>query len=196
MTPREEWLSDSLQRYLDRRSMPQGFKDKQQAIRDEIQALAKTLFRLAPVNGYQDWWDDFSERLAEDAKTRAWPTQGEMSDAAKAIRKSGVQPLRANDEAAFNPAEVAAKRIRAKEPVGEEWIYGRCCVEMMDAHMITDADLAPYRSALFFADREIIDEETAIQRERERKERHRQALRRTWIGDRSKKNIPQITGAA
>lgn len=196
MTPREEWLSDSLQRYLDRRSMPQGFKDKQLAIRDEIQALAKTLFRLAPVNGYQDWWDDFSERLAEDAKTRAWPTQGEMKDAAKAIRKSGVQPLRANDEAAFNAMENAAKRIRAKEPVGEEWIYGRCCVEMMDAHMITDADLAPYRSALFFADRDTIDEETAIQRERERKERHRQALRRTWIGDRSPKKIPQITGAA
>lgn len=196
MTPREEWLSDSLQRYLDRRSMPQGFKDKPAAVRDEIQALVKTLFRLAPVREYSDWWDDFSDRLAEDAKTRAWPTQGEMKDAARAIRKAGVQPLRTESEWQLDPMKIAAQRIRDGESVGNEWLFGRCCVEMMDAHMITDADLAPYRSALFFSDKDTVGDEAALEREKERKEMHRVALRRDWNGDRTKRQIPHITGAA
>lgn len=191
MNPREQWLTDSLQRYLDRRSMPQGFKEKPQAIRDEIQALAKTLFRLAPSREFQNWWEDFSDRLAEDAKTRAWPTQGEMKDAAMAIRKGGVQPMAKSDETQINPIKVAATRLRAGEAVGEGWLWGRLCLSLQREEGVTDDELSPFRSALFFADRSMVGEEVALQREAERKNRHEAAKALKDDAPRNR-HVPQI----
>lgn len=189
---RNEWLTQSLGRYLDRRTMPQGFKDKPQAQRDEMAALARTLIKLAPLTGYQDWCADFIERLAMDAQTRAWPTQGEMQSAAKALRKSAIRPFNVESSAKIDPLAIAAKRIRDGEAVGDEYLWGRCCVEMQSAHGITDAQLAPYRSALFFADKAMVEEGGALQREARRKELHDVARQRIWEGQRGGRPVPVL----
>lgn len=189
---RNEWLTQSLSRYLDRRSMPQGFKDKPQAQRDEMAALARALIKLAPLTGYQDWCADFIDRLAMDAQTRAWPTQGEMQAAAKALRKSAIQPFNSEGAAKIDPLKVAADRIRNGDAVGDEYLFGRCCVEMQDQEGITDAQLAPYRSALFFADKAIVDESVALEREARRKAWHEVARQRTWRDNRDVRPVPAV----
>lgn len=173
MTPRDEWLTDSLQRYLDRRTMPQGLKDKPGAQRDEAQALVKALLRQAPSKGYQDWWEDFSERLAEDAQTRAWPTEGEIKKAAASLRRvsstTTVQP------GEIDPLEAAARRINAGESVGDGFIYGIDAVGLVRKHGITYAQLRAYRSAAYFADKATYGEEKAKAREAARIAKHEDA---------------------
>lgn len=189
---RNEWLAGALSRYLDRRTIPQGLKDKPEALRDEAQALVRVLIRLAPVDGYQEWCGDFIDKLAMDAQTRAWPTQGEMQSAAKALRKSAIRPFNAESNAKIDPLAIAAKRIRDGEAVGDEYLWGRCCVEMQDAHGITDAQLAPYRSALFFADKALVEESGALEREAQRKEMHEVARQRIWQGQRGNRSVPEF----
>lgn len=189
---RNEWLAGALSRYLDRRTIPQGFKDKPEALRDEAQALVRALIRLAPNDRYQEWCGDFIDRLAMDAQTRAWPTQHEMQQAAKALRKSAIRPFDADSQVKFDPLAIAAKRIGAGEAVGDEYLWGRCCIEMQAAHGITDAQLAPYRSALFFADKALVEESGAREREARRKELHEVARRRIWEGHRGGRPVPEI----
>lgn len=183
MTNRNDWLTDSLRRYLDRRTMPQGLKDKPRAQADEVQALVKTLVRIAPVQGYQDWWDDFSDRLAEQADTRAWPTQNEMIKASRVAKRPFIQGderecwvQKPDGSWEMDEAMHVAQKIRAGEPVGDEWLWGRSCAHMQRKHSVTDEELRPYRSALFFADKSLTDETTALRREAERKARHAAAL--------------------
>jgi hypothetical protein len=194
MNERQKWLAEGLQRYLDRRSMPQGLKDKPQAQRDEMSALLHTLNRIAPSQGYRDWWDEFIDQLAEDAKTRAWPTQGEMKDAAKAIRKSGVRPVSSQSEWKPDSEEIAAKRIRAGESVGDDFLWGRRCLDMQERFGVTDEELKPYRSGLFFADKDSTqDEGIALKREQWRKEKHEAArqLRRA-NQERKRRDMPSF----
>jgi hypothetical protein len=187
---RNEWLAGALSRYLDRRTIPQGFKDKPEALRDEAQALVRALIRLAPVDGYQEWCGDFIDKLAMDAQTRAWPTQGEMQAAAKALRKSAIRPFDVQSQVKFDPLAIAAKRIRSGEAVGDEYLWGRCCVEMQRAHGVTDEELKPYRSAVFFADKDMVDESGALEREAHRKALHGVAKQKTWEGERGGRSVP------
>lgn len=189
---RNEWLQQSLTRYLDRRSMPQGLKDKPQAQRDEMAALARALIKLAPLTGYQDWCADFIDRLAMDAQTRAWPTQSEMQAAAKALRKSAIQPFSEESRVQIDPLKMAANRIRQGEAVGAGYLWGALCIQMQDQEGITDAQLAPYRSALFFADKNIVDESAALEREAGRKAQHEIAKQRIWKGERGQRQVPDV----
>lgn len=148
MAARNDWLTDSLQLYLDRRSMPQGLKDKPRAQISEAQALVKAIIRLAPTQGYQDWWDDFLEVLAGDAKTRAWPTEGEIAAAAKSLRRPSSTGI-ANPED-FDAFQAHADKINAGEAVGDLWIYGPSAVKLIAEYGITEGQLRAYRSGLYF----------------------------------------------
>jgi hypothetical protein len=87
---------------------------------------------------------------------------------------------------------LAARRIRSADVVGDQFLWGRLCIEMQDAHGITDAQLAPYRSALFFADKALVEESGALEREARRKELHEVARRRIWEGQRGNRPVPEI----
>lgn len=198
---RNNWLADSLRRYLDRRTMPQGLKDKPKAQADEVQALVKTLVRIAPLQGYQDWWDDFADRLAESADTRAWPTQSEMVKASRVAKRPIIQGedregwvQRGDGSWKIDQIFHAANKIRAGEPVADTFLWGRSCVEMQEREGITDEMLKPYRSGLFFADKDMVDEAGAIEREAHRKSQHEIAKRKIWEGERSNRPVPQFGG--
>jgi len=175
MTERENWLSDSLQRYLDRRSIPHGLKDKPEAVKDEVRALSSTLFRVAPERDYREWWDVFVVHLGEGAQTRAWPTQGEIVGADKAARKS--RPASQANVYEPDPMAIAAQRIREGEAVGQSWLWGPQCRALQRAHGISEADLRPYRSALFFAEKELRGKESAEALEYKRKDDHATSTR-------------------
>jgi hypothetical protein len=89
---------------------------------------------------------------------------------------------------------LAARRIRSGDVVGDQFLWGRLCIEMQEAHGITDAQLAPYRSALFFADKDMVDESGALEREARRKELHEVARQRIWEGQRGGRHVPEVGG--
>ncbi len=171
MNSREQWLSDSLQRYLDRRSIPQGLRDKTRAIADEAAALVKSLLRCAPKQGYQEWWDEFSERLAEDAQTRAWPTEGEIKKAAIATpaqRQSHHTPA----DWTLDPMRVNEKRILAGEPVGEDWIWGRNAFLLVRETAVTEDMLSGYRQRQDAEFRDLYEPHVAERMMSERRAKH------------------------
>ena len=87
---------------------------------------------------------------------------------------------------------MAARRIRSGDVVGDQFLWGRLCIEMQEAHGITDAQLAPYRSALFFADKGMMQEAGALEREAYRKALHDVAKRRIWEGERGGRSVPEV----
>jgi hypothetical protein len=91
---------------------------------------------------------------------------------------------------------LAARRIKSGDVVGDQFLWGRLCIEMQDAHGITDAQLAPYRSALFFADKALVEERGALDREARRKELHEVARKRIWEGDRGNRPVPSLQSPA
>lgn len=182
MTPREEYLTDSLTRFLKRRSMPQALQKQSSDVqRDEVQALRKAVFRRAPVQGYQDWWGEFVDALDERAETRAYPTVAEMDKAARAIRKESRTTIA--QTGTWDSNRTTANRINAGEAIGEDWCYGRLAVQLMRETEITEADLKPYRSGAFMARRNMYGEEKALQWEAERKKAHAEAVKIYAKGD-------------
>lgn len=178
---RTDWLTDRFKRYLDRRTMPQGLKDKPKAQVEEIQALIARLLKDAPGQGYQDWWDDFSDTLAANAQTRAWPTEFEIARAAKDIRSAHAltKPKFVTADTADDGQQridMISARIKAGQAIGESYLYGRDCVELLDRAFVTEEDLKPYRSSLFFTFRDVYGEDEAKAREAKLWEKHRQAL--------------------
>ena len=71
---------------------------------------------------------------------------------------------------------VNTNRIKSGEAVGDDYIYGGLAAELLKVRKITENDLMPYRSSMFFADRSLHGEDIAKRKERERKEKHDAAL--------------------
>lgn len=159
MTPRNELLTRSLRAYLDRRTMPRGFEGRPESQQREITALMFTINRFAPSTGYAEWWEQLEIRLAEDAQTRAWPTQGEVKKAASAIRGNVTKTVAEGTE--FNPLEIIGKRMTAGEPVGDGYIYGRLAEDLLEGGHVSRETLKRYRSAHFFHLRETYGAEQA-----------------------------------
>lgn len=65
-------------------------------------------------------------------------------------------------------------RYERGEVLGDEWVFGRRAVELINLGA-TERGLDRYRSSLFFNDREIYGQERAIEIERGRRMRHDEA---------------------
>lgn len=173
MTIREDFLGEKLERYLSRKTMPRGLDSKPAARDEELQALMRCLTRYAPRERYDEWWPRFEDRLSEDAQTRAWPSEGEIKKAALSIRERQTTTVSQGDE--IDPVKVNAERIQRGEAVGDGWLWGRLAVELLQSGRVTMAQLRPYRSALYFSEKDFYGEETARKREQEREARHQHA---------------------
>lgn len=170
MSVREEFLNEKMQALLNRRTMPRGFEGKAQIQREEVQALVACLCRKAPRHAYDDWWLRVEEAIDEDAKTRAWPTVGEVT---KAIgRVAGSVKIRVAEPEEKDPLEIIGKRIAQGLPVGDHYIWGRLAVDIVKAGHATEADLRAYRSGHFFHCKDTYGNEPALAMEAELKKRH------------------------
>lgn len=172
MDYRREFLRTKLAGYLKRRTMPRGFDGKPEMQKAEVDALLAALSRFAPRSNYEDWWPIFEGKLGEDAKTRAWPTEGEIKSACLAIRPTAS--VRIAEPGDFDPVQINANRMNRGEAVGDYWIWGRGAVELR--HLVTEETLSAYRSGLFFKMKDVWGEEKAKSKEQEFKARHAAAL--------------------
>ena len=161
----DDWLFEQLNRFLARRTMPRALEGKPQAQEDEMSSLMKVVRRFAPRDDVGEWWAKVEANLEQQGQTRSWPHAGEISSAAKplvAARRSQIA-----EQGDFDPLMIAARKIERKEPVGDCYLYGRAAAEMIERGMVTDAQLRPLRSALYFAMKDAWGEDKAKQIEGE-----------------------------
>lgn len=142
-------VSQILSRWLDRYSPPLSMKDKPRAIQDEAEALLRVLLKFAPQDGYAGWINRALDQLEYQMKTRAWPTKGELGSVCSNMRKDAAE-LSRGEAWVLDPAIIAANRIEAKSPIGDEWLYGKRALELVDRNLATEGQLKEYRSSLFF----------------------------------------------
>lgn len=173
MDYRKSYLLAQLRRLLERRTVPQGLRGKDDVQRAEVEAIMGFLSSKAPRGDYEKWWDLLERRIDEASETRAWPTVGEFAKAAKAISGLFEAGKVASEER--DPLEGIGKRIAAGEPVGDGWIYGRQARELLASGHVTEDQLRAYRSGLFFAAKDAGGEEYALAMEAKLKARHGEA---------------------
>lgn len=86
---------------------------------------------------------------------RQWPTVAHFVRAVEqtASKWSKVMEQRGEGSAVHLPSEfqIAARRIKAGETVGDTWVFGRGAIDLLNAGMVTEGDLRPYRSTLYFS---------------------------------------------
>lgn len=165
-------IAGRLRRFLDRRQAPRRVEGKPQAEADEVSALVSTVERNAPrgADALAAWWPGFERELGESG-TGLWPTEKEIRDAAKAANRTGPQSA----APVFDRHEINAKRMSKGEAVGEYYLYGREAVEMIRRGLVDEPTMKRYRSAAFFARKDVQGEAAALKWEAEAKERHEAA---------------------
>lgn len=174
MSLRNAEIARQFQDWLQRYTPPQGIKANPKALQAEADALLKVVLRFAPNDGYHGWVADALEQCAYAMKTRAWPTVNELGAACSNRRKEAREAFTDNTTPK-DDFERYAERIHQKLPVGDGWIYGRNAWELINRGLVTDADLQPYRSSLFFSMKDNWGEEKALAVEAEFKRRHADA---------------------
>jgi hypothetical protein len=174
MNLREADVLGRLKRFLDRRTMPTALQGKPDAIRDELEAMCRVILKFAGRE-MADWWPKFEAEVGTLNTTRSWPTEGEVAKACRSV--SEVRSVTLAEPGDTDPVAFAAKRIKAGETVGDHWLYGPQCLALLKSGLVTDADLAPYRSSLFFAMSNVWGEDKARADEAARRQHHDEARR-------------------
>lgn len=84
--PRQDFLSESLEALLARRSMPKRLEGKPpEAEANEVRALLRVLLRSAPTQGYAEWWEQVEVEIGRACRTQGWPGEGQLWDAVDAV---------------------------------------------------------------------------------------------------------------
>jgi hypothetical protein len=142
-------LKNRLSRFLGRKAAPRHLTAAD-AQADEIAALLRAVRRVAPrdPDALPGWWERFEDGL-EERCGRNWPTVRDVCEAAApAASASGNRPAEPGD---IDTAVLVARRMRAREPVGQDWLFGLGACELI-ARGLVDGDLMKaYRSGAFHA---------------------------------------------
>lgn len=190
-------IANRLKRYLDRRQPPRRIEGKPQAEADEVAALVATIERNAPrsPDALAEWWPRFERQVGENG-TGLWPTEKELRDAAMATNKATPKDPKQDEE--FDWYEVMGKRMAEGKDVGENYLYGREAVELIRRKLVDEETMRLYRSAAFFARKEIQTEASALEWEAEAKARHQAAkdIYRDPVRQKFNASLPDLTSPA
>ncbi|MCV2891243.1 hypothetical protein [Ruegeria aquimaris] len=165
---RETFLTEKFVGYLNRKVPPRNFTPEVQA--DEMASLLRCLMRFAPKNGYEKWWPNFEDRLDEEAKTRAWPTGGEIKATAVAISGPSYRYTAKGDE--VDILDVIAERMKAGEHVPEAYVFGPSAVELKESGKVSEDQIQRYRKGLFYKLKDTYGEATALAKIADLQARH------------------------
>ncbi len=174
MSIRQAEIAKALTEWRESYSPPRSMAGNKEAMQRESERLLAVLTKFAPPDGYNGWVSSVLEQCSYQMKTRAWPTVGELGAACSNARKAR-QADAAPTVFAFDIYELNANRMKAGEPVGEGYLYGREAVEMIARGLIDRETMTKYRSAAFFRRKEIHGEDAALAWEADAKERHESA---------------------
>jgi hypothetical protein len=172
-------IQSRLARFLERKQMPRRLEGKGGAMEDEVRALCAAVERNAPRDSERlaEWWPRFEAVLGEVCGSM-WPTEKEIRDAASKV-SADMPRIIGPEVEKLNPVQIAAKRMNAGEPVGDQWLWGSMACELIASREIDEATMKRYRSGAFFAQKATYGEEAALRWEAEMKARH-EAAKDVW----------------
>lgn len=132
------------------------------------------LDKIAMIDRLGDAFQD----VCENFRGTGWPKTAvfvtSMENLAKR-RPAKIIPFRQAD--AQGPAAIIAKRMNDGGDVGDDWLYGRLCIELMATGAVDQDTLRKYRSALYFSMKDTWGEADARKYEDALIERHEAATR-------------------
>ena len=165
---------------LHRYRLPEHLSDN--AIRDEVNLLVEDINGIIP----SDYTDADMRLLTPEINgairrrhgAQGWPpakvmiaaTEDAVSASAKA--KAAYRTARSGP---LDPFETAAATMKAKQPVGEQFLWGAHAVKLIARGLIDRETMDGYRSAAFLVRKAHYGEQKALAWEDEAKERHRLA---------------------
>lgn len=162
---------------LHRYRMPEHLSDD--AIRDEVNLLVEDINQLIPNEQTENdlllLFPEINSAIRRRHGAQGWPpakvfiAATEDAVAAAAKKKAASQPARA---ASLDPFDITAAKMRAKEPVGEHFLWGRQAVELIARGLVDQSTMESYRAGAFEARKEHYGEDEAIRWENEAKARH------------------------
>lgn len=176
MNTRAEALTDEFTLWLDRYSPRRALQANEQAMSAEVNALMRVILKMAPGSDYLSWLAKVTNQLDYQMKTAAWPTVSEVGAACSNINKAKALHTQRKFPS-LDPVAIAAKRMNAGEDIADGWLYGRGAVELIKSGAVSRETIRKYRSALFFAYRDLLGEEKAKLREADFIARHEAAER-------------------
>lgn len=178
MNMRTAEISRDFAEWLDRRSCPNDLRDKPDAARREADALLNALLKFSPHSDFSPFVRRVLEQLDYQMKTRFWPPINEIAavcaNVRKDIRRENPQAVK-GEERDMRPEAITARAMAEGKAVGEGWLYGRDAVVMIAAKLIDKETMDRYRSAAFFARKDLYGEPAALAWEAEAKQRHEDA---------------------
>lgn len=121
-------------------------------IAEEVNALCAA--SLSP-DAFRKRVEDAFRELRRGYTQRQWPT---VAHFVRAVEQTAVKWAKVTDQdgeggSVYLPSEfqIAARRIKAGEAVGDTWVFGRGAVDLLNAGLVAEGDLRPYRSTLYFS---------------------------------------------
>lgn len=171
-------LNDFLRRY----KRPDHLDNDQAMIEIKSMATAVNKRIAADVTEItiQNRLDDAFQEVAEIFRGNGWPKPAVFVAAMDTINKrSANSGSEVKKDWTPNPLEIAANRINAGEPVGDQFLFGRLAHDLMATGDVTQDQIRKLRSALYFTEKHQHGEEVARKREDARLERHAKAAPET-----------------
>lgn len=147
MKKRAEELTVAFVSWLERYSPRRHLSDKPDAQQREIDALMALVLRNAPPQGYLQWFKDLIEILDLSLRTPTWPLVSEIADACSKLKTSNY--FEQSGQVRLNRFELTAKRMRAGEAVGEEYLFGSSAFELLGRGYVRSELLTSYRESFF-----------------------------------------------
>jgi hypothetical protein len=131
---------------------------------DAISRLAESINKRFPSKTTEEHIVGTFERaghsLSGSHKTNSWPTSPEITKAVVAGMGQEVKDTMSTPKR--DAYEINADRIKRGDHVGEIWIAGRLCAELINKNLVTKGDLEPYRKSYFYQLKEIYGKEYAL----------------------------------
>jgi hypothetical protein len=162
---------------LHRYRLPEHLSDD--AIRDEVNLLVEDINHLIPNETIEPdlrlLFPEINTALRRRHGAQGWPpakvfiaaTEDALEAAAK--RAAASKPARS---VSLDPFEIIAGKMRAKEPVGDTYFWGRQAVELIARGLVDQATMEGYRLGAFMARKEQYGEEEAVRWEAAARDRH------------------------
>lgn len=154
-------ITEIFTRWLERYAPPASIRENSRAQQDEVDALLSVLLRSAPRGEAGPWVRQALDRMEYRMKTRAWPTKAELADVCSKLSQEKARDAVDLSGQDLSPIAINARRMRAGEPVGEGWLYGRNAVELIACGQVDRETMERYRSAAFLSKRKLRGEEDA-----------------------------------
>lgn len=130
---------------------------------DAISRLAESLNKRFPSKTTEEHIVGTFERaghiLSGTHKTNSWPTSPEITKAV--VAGMGREFTETVTTRSRGPHEINADRIKRGEAVGEMWIAGRLCAELVGKGLIEKADVMPYRKGYYHQLKEMYGQDYA-----------------------------------